>query len=153
MNRRIVLAGLHGIGQGPEETGPAGAAVELGIGGIKIQRAAGAGENTLAMLIVQRRGEGRFGALVAQHVIGGGRKQLFPFRIALGHFIAKGRAAAGKTALPISRLPRKWRRCISVSFVASYTQFQFAGFAQKLQGTGPFRTRYLSSPNQNPIRS
>src|SRR6185369_1931168 len=47
------------------KTRPAGAALELGVGGEQRQVAAGAGEGALAMLFQERAGAGPFGAVLA----------------------------------------------------------------------------------------
>src|SRR3954470_24936931 len=49
-----VGAGQHGVGEGAEEARPAGAALELCVGGEQRQSAAGAGEDALAVLVEKR---------------------------------------------------------------------------------------------------
>src|SRR5690606_8987760 len=96
---RIVDIGAKGTGNEGVEARPAGAALKLG-GGVE-QRliAARVSENTLPMLIEQRRGKGAFGALFAQDVIGLGREFCPPFgigqlerKVALGGIGRTGRA-------------------------------------------------------------
>src|SRR5215469_10752618 len=51
------------------EARPAGAALELGLGGEQRQVAAGAGEDTFAVLLQKRAGARTLGALVAEDLI------------------------------------------------------------------------------------
>src|SRR6516225_3187527 len=64
-----VFGGADGIVERLVEAGPAGAALEFGLGGKQRQVAAGAGEDALAMLLQQRAGPGTLGALVAQDFV------------------------------------------------------------------------------------
>src|ERR1051325_7945646 len=59
----MIVRRQHRIGQRAVETRPAGAAVEFGVGRKKVQGTAGAGEDALAMFLVERRSERRFGIL------------------------------------------------------------------------------------------
>src|SRR4051794_36188899 len=63
------------------EARPAGAALELGVGGKQRQVAAGAGEDALAVLFQQRAGARPFGAVLAQDVVLHRRQLRAPFRV------------------------------------------------------------------------
>src|SRR5690349_4141323 len=79
------------VGQRLEEAWPAGAAVELGSGIIERQAAAGAGEDALAMLVVERAGKGRLGMRLAQHGELRLGQQLAPLRLGLLDLESAGR--------------------------------------------------------------
>src|SRR5579883_1528488 len=64
-----VLGDADGVVERLIEARPAGAALELGLGGEQGQVAAGAGEDALAVLVQERAGPGALGALVAQDLI------------------------------------------------------------------------------------
>ena len=63
------------------EAGPAGAAVELGLRGKELKRAAGAAERARPMLIVERARERAFGAFTPQHGELRRCQQLLPFLV------------------------------------------------------------------------
>src|ERR1700752_3000585 len=65
------------------EAGPAGAAVELGVGGEQRQVAAGAGEDALAMLLEQRARPRPLGAVLAQDIVLLRRQLRAPFGVGL----------------------------------------------------------------------
>src|SRR5689334_9182991 len=65
------------------ETRPAGAAVELGVGGEQRQVAAGAGEYPLAVLLQQRARPRPLGAVLAQDVVLLRRELRAPFGVGL----------------------------------------------------------------------
>ncbi len=67
----------------PGEGGPSGVAVELVLGGIERPIAACAAEDAIAMLVVQRAGEGPLGRRLAQHLIGEGRQGPLPLGVGL----------------------------------------------------------------------
>src|SRR5262245_37555112 len=62
---------------------PAGAAVELGVGGEQRQVAAGAGEDALAMLLQKRARPRPFGAVLAQALVLLWRQLRAPFDVGL----------------------------------------------------------------------
>src|SRR5262245_11131239 len=62
-----ILLGTDRVVERLPKTRPTGAAVELGIGGIERQVAAGACEGALAMLFEQRAGEGPLRRRLPQH--------------------------------------------------------------------------------------
>src|SRR6516225_2908142 len=64
-----VFGDADGVLQRLIEARPAGAAVELGLGGEQRQVAAGAGKSPLAMLLQERAGPGALSALLAQDLI------------------------------------------------------------------------------------
>src|SRR4030088_701363 len=72
-----------GVFQRLVKTRPAGAALEFRLRGEQRQVAAGAGEDTLAMLLEQRARSRAFGALLAQDVVLLRRQLRAPFRIGL----------------------------------------------------------------------
>src|SRR5687767_4215221 len=59
---------------------PAGAAVEFGVGAEQRQVTPGTCKNPLAVLLIERTGSGRLGAMPAQDVELGGRQARAPFR-------------------------------------------------------------------------
>src|SRR5256885_1530680 len=69
-----VLARGHGLVQRLPEAGPAGAAVELGLGREQRQRAARAGKGAGAVLLVQGAGAGALRAFLAQDLVLLGRE-------------------------------------------------------------------------------
>ena len=73
--------GADGAGQRGIEARPAGAALELGLRAEERQVAAGAVKAALALLGVERARARALGALVAQHLVGGGREALLPLGI------------------------------------------------------------------------
>src|SRR4051812_23478635 len=64
-----ILRLAHRVVERLPEARPAGAALELGVGGKQRQVAAGAGEDALAMLLQQRAGARPLGAVLAQDVV------------------------------------------------------------------------------------
>src|SRR5579864_1518746 len=81
-----VLGGGDGIVQRLVEARPAGAALELGLGGEQRQVAASAGEDALAMLLQKRARPGTFGAFLAQDFILLRRELRPPFGVGLLDF-------------------------------------------------------------------
>src|SRR5438477_2228591 len=69
---------LDAPGNHREEARPSRAALVLHLGGEERQVAAGAGEKTLALLVVERARAGALGRLVAQHRVGLRRQALLP---------------------------------------------------------------------------
>src|SRR6185437_16657617 len=78
-----VFRGADGIIERLEKARPAGAALELGIGGEQRQVAAGAGEDALAVFPEQRAGTRTLGALLAQDFILLRRELRAPFGVGL----------------------------------------------------------------------
>src|SRR5688572_17624887 len=66
---RLIDAGANRRVDRTEEARPAGAAVELGCGVEERLRAAGADKGAHPLLVVERAGEGAFGAVAAQHAV------------------------------------------------------------------------------------
>src|SRR3954447_12942725 len=78
-----VLGLADGVFQRLVKTRPAGAALELGVGGKQRQVAAGAGEDALAMFFQQRARPRPLGALLAQNVVLLRRQLRAPFGVGL----------------------------------------------------------------------
>ena len=77
-----VLAGLDGLFvEGGVEAGPAGAALEFGVGAEQRAGAAGAMVDALALFGVQRAGAGAFGAVVAHDLVLLGGQALAPLGV------------------------------------------------------------------------
>ncbi len=87
-----VLGGGHRIGQRLVEARPAGAAVELGLGGEQRLVATGASEGSLAMLLVQRAAVGPLGAMLAQDAVLRRGQLAMPLLRGPGHLEALGLA-------------------------------------------------------------
>ena len=98
-----IQLGDHGIAQGLPEAGPAGAAVELGLGAEQGQPAAGADEGAAAMLLVERAGERALRAFTAQHGEGCWAEALLPFGFTE---IPGGINSFGGGACPLGRKER-----------------------------------------------
>ena len=77
-----VHLGDDGIAEGLIEAGPAGAAVELGLGAEQGQPAAGADEGALAMLLIERAGKRALRTFSPQHGERGRAQPFFPFGFA-----------------------------------------------------------------------
>src|SRR5258708_39240603 len=125
-----VLGGGDGVRHRLEEARPAGAAVELRIGGEQCLSAAGAHKRALAVFLVERAGTGTLGAVLAQHAVLLGRERTAPFSLALGYGKALLLALAplehdprssgtrpppGKTGLKVGRNQLLRSRCRSPS--------------------------------------
>ena len=81
MKKAAVLGGADRAFQRLVEAGPAGAALELGVGCEQFLAAAGAGEYAVALLGVQRAGAGPLGAMLAQHLVLRGRQLRAPLLV------------------------------------------------------------------------
>src|SRR3989442_15265561 len=88
----VVLLGLEDPRDGGEEARPAGAGLELHLGGEERQAAAGAGEDPRALLVVQRAGARALGAFLAHDVEGLGGQLLLPFVLGELHRLRGGGA-------------------------------------------------------------
>src|SRR5262249_28262165 len=78
-----VVARRHGVRQRGVEARPAGVALELGLRREERERAAGAEERAVAVLVHERARPGALGALLAEDVVGGGGEEGLPLRIGL----------------------------------------------------------------------
>src|SRR6476659_9365311 len=85
-----VARGLDRLVLGRPERGPAGAALVLGVGIEQRLAAAGAAEDALALLVVQRAGERTLGAVLAQHMVLQGVELLLPVGIGFFELVVHG---------------------------------------------------------------
>jgi len=86
------------LGKGLEEAWPAGARVELGIGGKEREGTSGAEIDPVLVIIEEVAAEGRLGSLGAENAIGGGAELLFPRSISFddaGRLHDRARLAIG----------------------------------------------------------
>src|SRR5262245_11279675 len=90
----VVLADRAFI-DGCPETRPAGARIELGVGGKQRRSAADAAERPLALLVVERVRERPLGPVLARDVILLGRELASPFLVGLGDFRGGWRRVIG----------------------------------------------------------
>src|SRR5258706_3521192 len=103
IDQLIVLLRLERAGDGGEEARPAGARLELHLGGVERQATAGAGEDTRPLLVVQRARPGTLGAFLAHDVERLGRQALAPLVLRQLQRLVRRRyvRARGQEALPI----------------------------------------------------
>src|SRR5215218_6437092 len=88
--QRAVHRGADGVFQRRREARPAGAALELGVGGKQGQLAARAGESSRALLGIERARERLLGSVLAQHAILRGVEDAPPLVVAFLHLERSG---------------------------------------------------------------